>query len=101
MQQSIDSWQSIDTELPKDETSETIVRNLMSPFSYVNASLHLLCKNLSNNANETYVDKLSLNKSLVKSNMIYANRAKNVWRIQLLKDLLLIRSNQNVLEGFL
>ena len=51
-------------------------------------------------ANETYVNKLSLNKSLVKSNMIYANPAKNAQRIPLLKDLLLIRSNQNVLEGF-
>jgi len=59
-----------------------------------------LCKNLSNIANETYVDKLSLNKSLVKSNMIYANPAENAWRIPLLKDLLLIRSNPNVLEGF-
>ena len=58
-----------------------------------------LCKNLSNIANETYVDKLSLNKSLVKSNMIYANPAENAW-IPLLKDLQLIRSNQNVLEGF-
>ena len=58
------------------------------------------CKNLSNIANETFVDKLSLNKSLVKSNMIYANPAENAWRIPLLKDLLLIRSNQNVLEGF-
>ena len=55
---------------------------------------------LSNIANETYVDKLSLNKSLVKSNMIYANPAKNARRIPLLKDLLLMRSNQNVLEGF-
>ena len=55
-----------------------------------------LCTNLSNIANETYVDKLSLNKSLVKSNMIYA---ENAWRIPLLKDLLLIRSNQNVLDG--
>ena len=34
MQHKIDSWQPIDTELSKDETSETIVRNLMSPFSY-------------------------------------------------------------------
>ena len=61
-----------------------------------------LCKNLSNIANETFVDKLSLNKSLVKSNMIYANPAENARRIPLLKDLLLllIRSNQNVLEGF-
>ena len=32
--------------------------------------------------------------------MIYANPAENAWRIPLLKDLLLIRSNQNVLEGF-
>ena len=58
-----------------------------------------LCKNLSNIANETYVDKLSLN-SLVKSNVIYTNSAENAWRIPLLKDLLLIRSNPNVLEGF-
>ena len=35
-----------------------------------------------------------------KSNMIYANSAKNAWRIPLLKDLLLIRSNQNVLDEF-
>ena len=55
---------------------------------------------LSNIANETYVDKLSLNKSLVKLNIIYANPTENAWRIALLKDLLLIRSNQNVLEGF-
>ena len=51
-----------------------------------------------------YVEKLSLNKSLVKSNMIYANPAENAWRIPLqLKDLLLIwliRSNQNVFERF-
>ena len=46
-------------------------------------------KNLSNIANKTYVDKLFLNKSLVKS--IYANPAENSWRIPLLKDLLLIR----------
>ena len=59
-----------------------------------------LCNNLSNIANETYVDKLSLNKSLVKSIMIFANPAENAWRIPLLKDLPLIRSNQNVLEGF-
>jgi len=32
--------------------------------------------------------------------MIYANPAKNACRIPLLKDLLLIRSNQNVLDGF-
>ena len=32
--------------------------------------------------------------------MIYANPAENAWRIPLLKDLLLIRSNPNVLEGF-
>ena len=57
-----------------------------------------LCKNLSNIANETYEDKLSLN-SLVKSNMIYTNSAENAWRIPLLKDLLLIRSNPNIL-GF-
>ena len=49
-----------------------------------------LCKNLSNIANEPYVDKLSLNKSVVKSNMIYANPAENAWRIPL--------SNQNVLD---
>jgi len=55
---------------------------------------------LSNIANETYVDKLSLNKSLVKLNIIYANPTENAWRIPLLKDLLLIRSNPNVLEGF-
>ena len=55
-----------------------------------------LCKNLSNIANETYVDKLFL----VKSNMIYAISAKNEWRIPLLKDLLLFGSNQNVLDGF-
>ena len=59
-----------------------------------------LCKNLSNIAIETDVDKLSLNKFLVKSNMIYANPAENAWRIPLLKDLLLIRSNKNVLDGF-
>ena len=57
-----------------------------------------LCKNLSKIANETYVDKLSLNKSIVKSNMIYANPAKNAWRIPLFKDLLLIRF-KNVLSG--
>ena len=38
-----------------------------------------LCKSLSNIANETYVGKLSLNKSLVKSNMIYVNPAENAW----------------------
>ena len=38
-----------------------------------------LCKNLSNIANETFVDKLSLNKSLIKSNMIFVNPAKNAW----------------------
>ena len=43
---------------------------------------------------------MSLNKSLVKSNMIYANPAENSWRIPLFKDLLLIRSNPNVLVGF-
>ena len=59
----------------------------------------IMYKNLSNIANETYVDKLSLN-SPVKSNMIYTNSAENAWRIPLLKDLLLIRSNPNVLEGF-
>ena len=59
-----------------------------------------LCKNLSNIANETYVDKLSMNKSLVKSNMIYGNPAENAFRIPLLKDSQLIRSNQNVLDGF-
>ena len=32
--------------------------------------------------------------------MIYANPAENAWKIPLLKDLPLIRSNQNVLEGF-
>ena len=32
--------------------------------------------------------------------MIYTNSAENAWRIPLLKDLLLIRSNPNVLEGF-
>ena len=32
--------------------------------------------------------------------MIYANPAENAWRIPLLKDLLLIRSNQNVLDVF-
>ncbi len=32
--------------------------------------------------------------------MIYTNPAENAWRIPLLKDLLLIRSNQNVLPGF-
>jgi len=32
--------------------------------------------------------------------MIYANPAENAWRILLLKDLLLIWSDQNVLEGF-
>ena len=58
-----------------------------------------LCTNLSNIAKETYVDKLSLKMSLVKSNMIYANPAEYAWRIPLLKDLLLIRSNQNVLDG--
>ena len=31
-------------------------------------------------------DKLSLNKFLEKSNMIYANPAENAWRILLLKD---------------
>ena len=51
-----------------------------------------LCKNLSNIANETYVDKLSLNKSQVKSNMIYTTPAENAWRIPLLKDLLNISS---------
>ena len=59
-----------------------------------------LFKNLSNIANETYVDKSFLNNSLVKSNMICANPAENAWRIPLLKDLLLIRSNQNVFDGF-
>ena len=59
-----------------------------------------LCKNLSNIENETYVDKLTLNKSLVKSNMIYGNPAENAFRISLLKDSQLIRSNQNVLDGF-
>ena len=54
---------------------------------------------LSNIANETYVDKLSLNKSIAKSNMIYANPAEH-WRTPLLKSLLLIRSNQNVFDGF-
>ena len=57
-------------------------------------------KNLSNIAIETYGDKLSLNKSLVKTNMIYAYPAENAQRIPLLKDLLLIRSNQNVFDGF-
>jgi len=52
-----------------------------------------LCKNLSNIANETYVDKLSLNKSLVKSNMIYTTPAEITWRIPLLKDLLNISSS--------
>ena len=46
--------------------------------------LENLCENSSNIANETYVDKLSSNKSLVKSNIIYANLAKNAWRIPLL-----------------
>ena len=32
--------------------------------------------------------------------MIYANKAENARRIPLLKDLLLIRSNKNVLDGF-
>ena len=58
------------------------------------------CKNLSNVPNETYVIRLSLNECLVKSNMIYMNPAENAWRIPLLKDLLLIRSNQNILDGF-
>ena len=32
--------------------------------------------------------------------MIYANPAENAKRTPLLKDLLLIRSNQNVFDGF-
>ena len=32
--------------------------------------------------------------------MINMNPAENAWRIPLLKDLLLILSNQNVLDGF-
>ena len=51
-----------------------------------------LCKNLSNIANEAYVDKLSLNKSIVKPNMIYANPAKNAWRIPLQKDSFPVKS---------
>ena len=31
--------------------------------------------------------------------MIYANPTENAWRIPLLKYLLLMRSNQNVLDG--
>ena len=63
-----------------------------------------LCKNdqrtkLRNIAKENYVDKLSLNKSLVKSNRIYANPAEIAWRYELLIELLLIRSTQNVLDG--
>ena len=37
----------------------------------------IMYKNLSNIAIETYGDKLSLNKSLVKTNMIYAYPAEN------------------------
>ena len=43
---------------------------------------------------------MSLNECLVKSNMINMNPAENARRIPLLKDLLLILSNQNVLDGF-
>ena len=80
-----------------EDISSLLIQKLVL---YFISCKQILFRNLSNIANETYVDKLPLNKSLVKSNMNYANPAENAWRIPLLKDLLLIRSNQNVLDGF-
>ena len=59
-----------------------------------------LCKYILNISRECNVERLFLNKSNVKSVMKYADSPDNAWRIPLLKELLLARTNHLLINDF-
>ena len=60
----------------------------------------VLCKNILNISCECNVERLFLNESSVKSVMKYADTPDNAWRIPLLKELFLARSNHLLTNDF-
>ena len=79
-------------------SSKLIIRLIYNLFKYDRRSV--LCKNISNISRECNVDRIFLNKSFVKSEMTYSHPGENEWRIPLVKELISVRSNPRLLDGF-